>query len=82
MSGDTVVVGAYLADLEAGQDDFGAAYVFTKPSDGWEDTSDSVKLIAPDGAEGREFGKSLSMSADTLVVGAPYSGYYSVTRST
>ena len=77
VSGDTVVVGAYRADLEGGQDEFGAAYVFTKPSDGWEDTSDSVKLIAPDGAEGREFGKSLSISADTLVVGAPYSGYNS-----
>ena len=80
VNGDTVVVGAYLADLEADEEDFGAAYVFTKPSDGWEDTSDSVKLIAPDGAEGREFGKSLSMSADTLVIGAPYSGHYSAYR--
>ncbi|MXY42882.1 MAG: hypothetical protein F4Y50_02280 [Dehalococcoidia bacterium] len=77
VNGDTVVVGAYLADLEADEEDFGAAYVFTKPSDGWEDTSDSVKLIAPDGAEGREFGWSLSLTGDTLVVGAPYSGYNS-----
>ena len=76
VSGNTVVVGAYLADLEADEEDFGAAYVFTKPNGGWEDTSDSVKLTAPDGAEGREFGQSLSMTGNTLVIGAPYSGYY------
>ncbi len=77
VSGDTVVVGAYLADIEADEEDFGAAYVFTKPSSGWEDSSDSVKLTAPDGAQGREFGWSLSLTGDTLVVGAPYSGYNS-----
>ena len=76
VSGDTVIVGAYLADLEDDQENFGAAYVFAKPSDGWEDTSDSVRLTAPDGAEGREFGQSLAMTDDTLVVGAPYRGYY------
>ena len=76
VSGNTVVVGAYLADLEADEEDFGAAYVFTKPSGGWEDTSDSVKLTAPDGAQGRKFGQSLSMTDDTLVIGAPYSSYY------
>ena len=77
VSGDTVVVGAYLANLDDDDEDFGAAYVFIKPSGGWEDTSDSVKLTAPDGVEGREFGQSLSMTGDTLVIGAPYSGYSS-----
>ena len=76
VSGDTVVVGAYLADLDDEEENYGAAYVYTKPSDGWEDTSDSVMLTAPDGAEGREFGRSLSMSSDTLVIGAPYTGRY------
>ena len=75
VSGNTVVVGAYLADLDDDEENFGAAYVFTRPSGGWEDTSDSVKLTAPDGARGREFGQSLSMTGDTLVIGAPYSGY-------
>lgn len=76
VNGDTVVVGAYLTDLEGAEVNFGAAYVFTKPSGGWEDTSDSARLTAPDGSEGREFGKSLSMTDDTLVIGAPYSGDY------
>ena len=75
VSGNTVVVGAYLADLDDDEENFGAAYVFTRPSGGWEDTTDSVKLTAPDGARGREFGQSLSMTGDTLVIGAPYSGY-------
>ena len=75
VSENTVVVGAYLADLDDDEEDFGAAYVFTKPGGGWQDTSDSVKLTAPDGTEGREFGQSLSMTGDTLVIGAPYSGY-------
>ena len=76
VSGDTVVIGAYLADLDDDEEDFGAAYIFSKPSGGWTDTSDSVKLTALDGALGREFGRSLSVSGDTLVVGAPYSGRY------
>ena len=75
VSGDTVIVGAYLADLDEDEENFGAAYLFTKPNGGWEDTSDSVRLTAPDGARGREFGQSLSMTGDTLVIGAPYSGY-------
>ena len=74
VSGDSVVVGAYLADPEADEEDFGAAYVFTRPSGGWTDTSDAVQLTAPDGAKGREFGWSVSVSGDTLVVGAPYTG--------
>ncbi len=77
VNGDTVIVGAFLADLKADEEDFGAAYVYTKPSNGWADATETVKLVAPDGAEGREFGRSLSLDGDTLVVGAPFSGYYS-----
>ena len=90
VNGDTVIVGAFLADpeaedleaedLEAEEEDFGAAYVFTKPSDGWADATETVKLVAPDGAEGREFGRSLSLDSDTLVVGAPFSGRYAIYR--
>ncbi len=77
INGDTVIVGAFLADLEADEEDFGAAYVYTRPSNGWTDSTETVKLVAPDGSEGREFGRSLSLDGDTLVVGAPFSGYYS-----
>lgn len=76
VSGDTIVVGAYLADGDDEEEDFGAAYVFVEPNGGWTDTSDSVELMAPDGAKGREFGWSVALSGDTLVVGAPYTGEF------
>ena len=78
VSGDTVVVGAHLADGDDDEEDVGAAYVFVKPSGGWTDTSDSVELMAPDGAKGREFGWSVALNNDTLVVGAPYTGEFIV----
>ena len=76
VDGDTIIIGAFLADTDDEVTDFGAAYVFTKPSGGWSDTSDAVRLTAPDGAQGREFGRSVSVSGDTLVVGAPYTGEF------
>ena len=45
-------------------------------AEGGTETSDSVELMAPDGAKGREFGWSVALSGDTLVVGAPYTGEF------
>jgi hypothetical protein len=72
VSGDTVVVGAPFADIGSnfGQ---GAAYVFVKPSGGWTTTSTfTAKLTASDGAPDDEFGLSVAVSGDTVVVGAPF----------
>ena len=67
MDGETVVVGAPQHD--GGK---GAAYLFTKPtSGGWADTTETAKLTASDGAADDEFGDSVAMDGDTLVVGAP-----------
>ena len=67
MDGETVVVGAPQHD--GGK---GAAYLFTKPtSGGWADTTETAKLTASDGAADDEFGESVAMDGDTLVVGAP-----------
>ena len=70
LSGDTVVVGA------AGDDDkgsgSGSVYVFTKPVGGWADGNETAKLLASDGAEGDNFGRSVAMDGDTVVVGAFY----------
>ena len=65
ISGDTVVVGA-----EGDDSDKGSAYVFVKPSGGWSNMTQTAKLTASDGAEGDEFGNSVSVSGDTVVVGA------------
>ncbi|MCB9103874.1 MAG: FG-GAP repeat protein [Anaerolineales bacterium] len=65
ISGDTVVIGAY--GDESSQ---GAIYIFTKPAGGWTSTTEVVKLTAADGAPGDQFGISVDISGDTIVVGA------------
>jgi hypothetical protein len=67
VSGDTAVVGARLADTAAGPD-AGSAYVFVRAGTTW---SLQKKLVAADGAAGDSFGTSVSISGDTLIVGAP-----------
>ncbi|MCP3872798.1 MAG: hypothetical protein GY699_06550, partial [Desulfobacteraceae bacterium] len=67
ISGDSVVVGA------SGDDDYGSssgsAYIFKKEGDTW---TQAAKLRAGDGAHYDEFGNSVSISGDTVVVGAIY----------
>ena len=66
LDGDTMVVGAPGATV-GGNNSQGAAYVFTKSGAAWTQTA---KLIAADGAAGDDFGSSVSISGNTLVVGA------------
>ena len=65
VSGNTVVVGA-----EGDDSDQGAAYVYTKPADGWVTTSTGAKLTASDGVADDEFGNAVAVDGDTVVVGA------------
>ncbi|MBI1827286.1 MAG: FG-GAP repeat protein [Planctomycetes bacterium] len=69
ISGDTVVVGAHSRDCVAGVD-CGAGYVFVKPGGGWSDMTQTAKLTASDAAVDDELGQSVSISGDTIVVGA------------
>jgi len=71
ISGDTIVVGAYGDDSSRG-----AAYVFTRNNQSADDWGQVAKLTAADGADGDEFGRSVSISYDTIVVGAYYSDGY------
>jgi uncharacterized repeat protein (TIGR01451 family) len=69
ISGDTVVVGAHEADPDM-VDAAGAAYVFVRDEMGmW---TEQAKLTASDRAEGDEFGGSVGISGDTVVVGAAW----------
>ena len=52
----------------------GAAYVFTEPGSGWANMTQTAKLTASDGAAGDYFGSSVSISGNTVVVGAPNHG--------
>jgi uncharacterized repeat protein (TIGR01451 family) len=67
VSGDTLVIGAYNDDTAAGSD-AGSAYVFVRSGTLW---SEQQKLVASDGTAGDLFGRSVSVSGDTTVIGAP-----------
>jgi hypothetical protein len=70
VSGDTVVVGAINATAPFNT---GAAYVFVKPAAGWVPTSTfTAKLSPPDALNGDQFGASVAVSGDTVVVGSIY----------
>ena len=62
ISGNTVVVGSDIL-LK------GVAYVFTKPGSGWTSMTQTAKLT--DGAVEDDFGNSVAISGNTVVVGAP-----------
>lgn len=62
VSGDLAVVGA-----RGKSGSKGAAYVFQRGAEGW---GLSGKLVARDGSPGDDFGQSVAVSGDTLVVGA------------
>ena len=66
VDGDTAVIGAY-QDNGNGADS-GAAYVFTRNDGVWDD---GVKLTASGGAAYDNFGISVAVDGDTVVVGAP-----------
>ncbi len=60
---DSMVVGAL-----GRNNNTGAAYLFTRSNTVW---TQHPKLIASDGVSGDEFGRSVSISGDTIVAGAP-----------
>ncbi|MDA8744487.1 Ig-like domain-containing protein [Rubripirellula amarantea] len=68
LSGDTVVVGASVADplgLSSG-----AAYVFERDLGGVNNWGEAKKLIASDGGAGDRFGQTVSIDGDLIAVGA------------
>ena len=67
ISGETIVVGAFGDDIgqQAGQ---GSAYVFVRSGSVW---TEQAKLLASDGAAVDNFGHSVAITGETVVVGAP-----------
>ena len=66
-SGNYAIVGAP-KDSHGGEAT-GAAYLFTKTASGWVQ---QAKLTAPDGVAGDDFGSSVGINGDYIVVGAPH----------
>jgi hypothetical protein len=63
ISGDTAAVSAWRHE---------AAYVFVKPTGGWSGAlTETATLIASGGVITNQFGNSVSVSQDTIVVGGP-----------
>ncbi|MEO9599723.1 FG-GAP repeat protein [Parasphingorhabdus sp.] len=67
ISGDTAAAGAIGHDKNG--DNSGAAYVFVRSGEIWEQRA---KLTATDGATGDAFGQSIALHRDTMVIGAPH----------
>jgi hypothetical protein len=70
VSGNVVIIGA---GEGAGQRP-GVAYVFVEPQTGWKDATQNAELTASDGVIGDAFGQSVSLSGNTVVVGASAHG--------
>jgi uncharacterized repeat protein (TIGR01451 family) len=66
ISGDTIVVGTPFDDTPGGTD-AGSAYVFVRSGTTW---TEQQKLLASDGAPADLFGSAVSISVDTVLVGA------------
>ena len=77
ISEDTIVVGAQTQDYTDDQSntvaDAGAAYVYTKPTTGWDawaNTDQVAKLRAPDPVANGLFGKTVDVDGHTVAVGS------------
>lgn len=70
VDGNTIVSGA---PFHTNSDQsLGAVYLWVKPATGWTNATETAKLTASDGMQYYEyFGLSVSVNADTVVVGAP-----------
>jgi len=68
ISGDTIVIGSFYDDDDG--TDSGSAYIYSRNQSGADSWGQVKKLTASDGAGGDRFGNSVSISGDTVVVGA------------
>ncbi len=68
ISGDTIVVGAY-QDGDNGSSS-GSAYVFARNEGGADAWGQAAKLLASDGADSDYFGLGITISGNTILVGA------------
>jgi hypothetical protein len=77
IAGDTVVVGSIGEAHDTNGDGVvesrvGAAYIFQRNQGGTDNWGEVTKLVASDGRAEDEFGRSVAISGDTIIVGAPW----------
>lgn len=73
ISGDTLVVGDYKAVVSASWEytEYGAAYIFQRHWGGVDNWGQVKKLVSADLAAWDDFGRSVAISGDMVVVGTP-----------
>jgi len=72
VSGRTLVVGTVHHMAGSTDVEQGAAYVFTEPASGWAHARQVAILKAPRGQSEEAFGRSVAISGNTIVIGAPF----------
>jgi len=75
ISANEIVIGSINAKNKFGERG-GAAYIFSKPVDGWHDMNETAKIVSNDGRSNDAYGASVDISNDQVVVGAPGHYYY------
>jgi hypothetical protein len=65
ISGNYAIVGAYVDNNKTG-----AAYIFERPDSNWASTTETQKLTASDGLIEDEFGRSVAISGEQVIIGA------------
>jgi hypothetical protein len=71
VSGRTLVVGTTHHMAASTDVEQGAAYVFAAPASGWAHAKQVAILKAPRGQSEEAFGRSVAISGNTIVIGAP-----------
>jgi hypothetical protein len=69
ISGSTVVTGAW--GVKFRQQTVGAAFVFVEPAGGWENMKETAKLTIPHMPFTFDFGYSVAINGNSVVIGAP-----------
>ena len=67
VDGDTIVAGAPGVGTYQG-----AVYVYSRPSGGWANATQTAKLTATDGGDYNYFGNTVAIEGSTIVAAAPY----------
>ncbi|HEX7260423.1 MAG TPA: FG-GAP repeat protein, partial [Luteolibacter sp.] len=78
LDGDTLIVGSWKADA-SGTGDHGSAYVFQRSGQTW---SQQAKLTAPTPVSSGQFGYSVSLEGDEVLVGSSQGGAYLFRKTT
>ncbi|HEV7642498.1 MAG TPA: FG-GAP repeat protein [Pyrinomonadaceae bacterium] len=73
LEGDTLAIGSFRGDVGTAVFNQGTVSVFVRHGTSW---NQQARLFSADGAQGDEFGISLSLSGDDLIVGADFNNVH------